>query len=289
MPRLASPPHNVTRGLGPLLIGVLLNTMLYGILIVQAFLYYSRYTSQANFEIVFIKVLYLFIVETANWTTKYRANDNPAKPQALSISPFMLRLGKNSIVFLCNAEGLLSPDAVDAILTVAISLPVQLFIAWRIRVLTHSSIMPVIITILALVAFAGGLAMTTMVSLHPDFASFYRLRPAAITWLVSSAACDITLTVSLVFSLWTRKSNVMNVITESTDSYVVKIFQANVVSTDSYLNKLIRLTVQTGVITATAALLDMILVLAVPDHPYNFVVDLTLSKLYTISLITSSG
>jgi hypothetical protein len=65
----------------------------------------------------------------------------------------VLRLGKNSIVFLCNAEGLLSPDAVDAILTVAISLPVQLFIAWRIRVLTHSSIMPVIIAILALVAF----------------------------------------------------------------------------------------------------------------------------------------
>ncbi|KAJ7726458.1 hypothetical protein B0H14DRAFT_2641084 [Mycena olivaceomarginata] len=229
MPRLASPPHNVTRGLGPLLIGVLLNTMLYGILIVQAFLYYSRYTRSYTFS----------IVETANWTTKYRANDNPAKPQALSISPFMLRLGKNSIVFLCNAEGLLSPDAVDAILTVAISLPVQLFIAWRIRVLTHSSIMPVIITILALVAFAGGLAMTTMVSLHPDFASF------------------------IVY--WTRKSNVMNVITESTDSYVVKIFQANVVSTDSYLNKLIRLTVQTGVITATAALLDMILVLAVPQ------------------------
>lgn len=32
----------------------------------------------------------------------------------------------------------------------------------------------------------------------------------------------------------------MSVITESTDSYVVKIFQANVVSTDSYVNKLIR-------------------------------------------------
>ncbi|KAJ7362716.1 hypothetical protein DFH08DRAFT_950950 [Mycena albidolilacea] len=244
MPRLASPPHNVTRGLGPLLIGVLLNTMLYGILIVQAFLYYSRYTSDRPW--FRYPVLYLFIVETANWTTKYRADDNPAKPQALSISPFMLRL--------------------DAILTVAISLPVQLFIAWRIRVLTHSSIMPVIIVILALVAFGGRLTMTTMVSLHPDFASFYRLRPAAITWLVSSATCDITLTVSLVFSVWTRKSNVMNVITESTDSYVVKISKANVVSTNNYLNKLIRLTVQTGVITATAALLDMILVLAVPDH-----------------------
>ncbi|KAF7358205.1 hypothetical protein MVEN_00869000 [Mycena venus] len=235
---------------GPFLIGVLLNTMLYGVMIVQAFLYYSRY--KADRPWFRYLVLYLVIAETANWVCDVGLIYEPlilrwGNPEALVISPILLRA--------------------DAVLTVLISTPIQAFIAWRIHVVTRSYILPGMILLLAVVSLGGGIATTTIVTLHPAFASFGNFRAEVVTWLVSSTACDVLLTASLVYSLWIRKTNV--------------------ISTDSYINKIIRLTVQTGLITAAAALLDMILFLTIPNSSLNFMFDFPLSKLYTNALIST--
>jgi len=241
---------DVTLLFGPMLIGVLMNTMLYGVMIVQAFLYHSRYKADRSWFRYL--VLYLVIVETANWVCDVGLIYEPliiryGTPEALLVSPVLLRA--------------------DAVLTVLISTPIQFFIAWRIHVVTRSYVLPGIILILAIVSFGGGIATTTVVSLHPDYASFGDFHAEVITWLVSSTACDVLLTASLVYSLWSRKTNI--------------------ISTDSYINKLIRLSVQTGFITAAAALLDMILYLTVPNSSLNFMFDFPLSKLYTNALIST--
>ncbi|KAJ7925589.1 hypothetical protein B0H13DRAFT_2314387 [Mycena leptocephala] len=250
MSTLAAGPPDITLFFGPMLLGVILNTLLYGILLVQAFMYYNRYKNDRPWFRYL--VFYLVILETVNWVCDIGLIYEPliiryGKPEALITSPLMLR--------------------VDAVLTVLISTPIQLFIAWRVRVVTRSWVSPVIISILAIISFGGGIATTTVVSIHPDFASFSSFHPEVITWLVSSTACDVFLTASLVRSLWTRKTNV--------------------ISTDSYINKIIRLTVQTGFITATAAFLDMLFFIVFPQTTFNFMIDFGLSKLYTNALIST--
>ncbi|KAJ6566035.1 hypothetical protein B0H19DRAFT_1257325 [Mycena capillaripes] len=255
---------DVTLFFGPMLLGVLLNTLLYGvsdfhdvsmlidsflaqIMLVQAYLYYARDRTWFRYL-----VLYLTVIETVDWVCDVGLIYEPliiryATPEALLVSPVMLR--------------------VDAVLTVLVSTPIQLFIGWRIQVVTNSYIFPVIICILAIISFGGGIATTTIVSLHPDFSSFPTFHPEVVTWLVSSAACDIILTASLVYSLWTRKTNMP--------------------STDTYINKIIRLTVQTGLITAAGAFLDMLFFLVRPNTTFNFLIDFALSKLYTNALIST--
>jgi len=216
----------------------------------QAFLYYTRYLSDRPWFRYL--VLYLVLTETANWVCDVGLIYEPliiryATPEALLVSPILLRA--------------------DAVLTVLISTPIQLFIAWRVRVLTNSLILPSMIGALAIVSFGGGISVTTIVTLHPPFADFPQFHPEVITWLVSSAACDVVLTSSLVYSLRMRKTSI--------------------VSTDPYINKIIRLTIQTGLITTTAALLDMILYITLSKTTLNFIFDFPLSKLYSNSLIST--
>jgi hypothetical protein len=104
---------------------------------------------------------------------------------------------------------------------VLISTPVQLFIAWRIRVVTRSYVLPGFIALLAIISFGalslylynlyslltrddcpgGGLATSLIVSLFPASEKITKFRTEIIIWLVSSTVCDVVLTVSLVASL----------------------------------------------------------------------------------------
>ncbi|KAJ7032187.1 hypothetical protein C8F04DRAFT_1108098 [Mycena alexandri] len=250
VPTVIPAAPDVTLLFGPMLLGVSLNTLLFGVMLVQATMYYQRYKSDRTWFRYL--VLYLVVVETANWICDMGLIYEPlilryGTPLALEFSPVMLRA--------------------DGILTVLVSTPIQLFIAWRVHVVTRSRILPVIICILAVVSFGGGIATTTVVSLHPKLASFPDFHPEIITWLVASAACDVFLTVSLVYSLWIRKTHIK--------------------STDSYINKVIRLTVQTGTITAAGALLDMLFTFFFPATTLSFIIDFPLSKLYSICLIST--
>ncbi|KAJ7450499.1 hypothetical protein B0H11DRAFT_1657352, partial [Mycena galericulata] len=167
-------------------------------------------------------VLYLVIMETANWVCDV----------GLIFEPLIIRYGGYSFNCPYIHGGVISHK-------VLVSTPIQLFVAWRVRVVARSRVLPCIISIFAIVSLGGGIAVTTITVLRPRFAQFNEFHPEVITWLVSSAACDVFLTSSLVYSLWIRKTKL--------------------VSPDSYLNKIIRLSVQTGLITAPGSLLDMIL------------------------------
>ncbi|KAJ7185066.1 hypothetical protein C8R46DRAFT_1065810 [Mycena filopes] len=246
----SSPLPDVTLLFGPMLLGVLFNTLLYGIMLVQVLLYYNRYTNDRPWFRYL--VLYLVVVETVDLVCDVGIIWEPlilhyGRPEALLVAPVMLRA--------------------DAVLTVLISTPTQLFIAWRIYAVTRSFLLPTIIALLSLLSFGGGVAVTAVVTAHPKFADFPQFQTEVITWLVSSTVCDITLTAALVRSLWTRKTRNG--------------------STDSYITKMIRLTVQTGSITAVGALLDVIFFLALPHTAFNFMVDFPLSKLYTNALIST--
>ncbi|KAJ6561257.1 hypothetical protein B0H10DRAFT_1154899 [Mycena sp. CBHHK59/15] len=154
----------------------------------------------------------------------------------------------------------------DAISIVMVSTPVQLFTAWRISVITGSIVPTLLISVLSIASFGGGLLVTVFVSIRTEFAQFQSFRGAVVLWLVCSAVCDVFITGMLTYSLYTRKTGL---------------------AVDGQINRIIRLTVQTGAITALAALADVLLFLAFPDTTLQFIPDFPLSKLYTIALVST--
>ncbi|KAF8469352.1 hypothetical protein JB92DRAFT_3149996 [Gautieria morchelliformis] len=263
------PRHSVQLLFGPLLIGAFFSTILYGVVVVQvriplqsfvrvinsmgfgqAFIYYQTYKRDATWIRYF--VLYLFICKTLATGFDIGMMYEPlvlryATPRATTIFPIMLKP--------------------VPIVTVFISTPVQLFVCWRIKRLSGSRLLPTIICALALSAFAGGISTTVAASIFHKFADERRYGGEIITWLVSSAAADICIMGSLVWSLHKRRTGYS--------------------ATDDLLNKLIRLTLQTGAITAISATLDVVSFFAAPDTAGNFIWDFSLSKLYTNALLST--
>lgn len=103
----------------------------------------------------------------------------------------------------------------------AISTAVQLYVAWRIERLTEAYLFPILISVLSLVSLGeifnpsflrrprlnsmlgGGISVTYLVASHDDFAFALspKFRPFVITWLSSSAACDVIMSAVLIYSL----------------------------------------------------------------------------------------
>ncbi|KAJ7081958.1 hypothetical protein C8R44DRAFT_894930 [Mycena epipterygia] len=249
-----SGPPNVELLFGPMLIGVLLNTTLYGVLLVQMLMYYQRYRRDRTWFRCL--ALYLLIAETVNVVFNIGLIYEPlifryGTAKALEISPLLLR-----------------PEAA---VTKNVSgrdiYPVQLFVAWRVKMLTESYFFPFLIALSSLISLGGGLSVTIMVTLHSAYADFASFHPFVITWLSSTAACDVILSGALIYSLYTRKSGVS--------------------TTDRYVDRIISLTVQTGSITAITALLDLFVFLFSPGTTLQFIWDFPLSKLYTNALLST--
>jgi len=233
---------------GPMLIGVLLNTLLYGALVTQMLAYYQRFTNDSPFTRYLI--LYLFIVETANLVIEC----------GIIYEPLIIRYGTKAAV---TVSPKLLPG--DSILISIVSAPIQLFAAWRISVITGSFILPGIIALVSIGSFAAGINMSIKVFLNPEFQEFGSFIAAATVWLALSAVCDVVIAVGMTYALYTRKTGFSTV--------------------DGQINRIIRLTLETGSLTAIAALLDVTLFLVFPQTSMNFIVDFPLSSLYACSVL----
>lgn len=241
---------NVQSLFGPFLIGAFINIFLYGILVIQSFFYFRAYRGDPARLRYF--VLFLVFCDTVNSIFDIGVIYEPlvlryGTPRALERVPIML--------------------PVAPLLTVIISASVQSFICWRIRVITKSWIIPSFICIFIFSAFAGGVATCITGSIFNKFSQFNKLDPAVITWLGSSAVADISITISLVVSLTKRRTS-----NEKTNDAI---------------DRIIRLTIHTGAVTAIFATLDVVLFVAIPDSTFNFVFDFALTKLYTNSLLST--
>ncbi|KAJ8698807.1 hypothetical protein PTI98_005475 [Pleurotus ostreatus] len=238
---------------GPMLLGVFFNTILYGILVVQIFNYFQVY-KRSDKPLIRYLVIYLLVLETFGTACVIH----------MMYEVFVMPMGAP------KPPGPPKPPTMlpaDAITTVLISTPVQLFLAWRISVLTSSKIVAIFISLLAITSLGGGIAMSALVILNPDFSRFETFYPATGTWLGSSALADVIISTALVMTL-RRKRTGMQV-------------------TDNIINKIMTFTIQTGFVTAVFAIADVVLALTLRDSGFNFIPDFMLSKLYSNTLIAS--
>ncbi|KAF9000864.1 hypothetical protein BDQ17DRAFT_1359107 [Cyathus striatus] len=241
---------NVKLSYGPMLIGVFINMILYGILIVQTYSYYQTYKKDAAW--IKYLVMYLFIIESVNTGCDIAMMYQPliaefGQPDATKFFPTMF--------------------AAEPIAIVMVSTPIQLFFAWRIKLLTKNNYLPVIIALFAIISLAGGVWTTAKIVIIKQFIRKPELHEPALLWFLAACISDIMITVVLVVTLSKRRTG----------------FE----TTDDAISKIIRMTVQTGMLTALFAVGDVVFFMTLPHTALNFLWDLALSKLYSNCLLST--
>ncbi|KAH6909976.1 hypothetical protein BKA70DRAFT_1057668, partial [Coprinopsis sp. MPI-PUGE-AT-0042] len=240
---------------GYMLTGVIINVTLLGVMIAQCYIYYTTYKRDRAWIKLF--AAFLFLADVANSVVIY----------AYIYRVLVLGFGDFENLFVADWVFAAGPAT-----TTIIGLSVQLFFAWRIRILTQqwwrvSWILVGVVCATSVTSAVAGLVTSWNVSRYPRFDQFQKTRNVVSTWLASSAACDALITASLVTALKTHKTGSRR--------------------SDFIVDRIIRLTVQTGMITMIVAVIDMILFLVSLTCSRHLVFLYTLSKLYTNSLLSS--
>ncbi|KIJ64623.1 hypothetical protein HYDPIDRAFT_28558 [Hydnomerulius pinastri MD-312] len=234
---------------GPFLIGVIFNIVLYGIMMTQTYLYYTTYKSDRLWMKLF--VAFLFIADTLN-------------------SVFDLVYIYDSLVnhfgdaeFLTNATWVFGTDPA---MTGIIGGSVQLFFAWRVHVVSRNIFAVSAVVLSAVTGMLASLGTSIGVGIVPQFVQFQKFQVVVIIWLASATIADVIISMSLVWHLSHHKTG----------------FAA----TDDVINRIIRLTVQTGMITAIWAVVDLVCYLTITTG-IHLIFNVPLAKLYTNSLMSS--
>jgi len=237
------------RANGAIFIGVIFNVVLYGIMITQTYLYFNVYKRDKIWMKLFVATL--FICDTLNC--------------AFDITFVYIPLVRDygNVSALSYATWVFSTDPA---LTAIIALMVQMFFAWRVKVLTNNWPSVIFIAFCSVCQWCGGIGTAIACGIIPEFVHFQKFQVIVIIWLAFSAVADTSITLALVWHL--RKH------------------RTGFTMTDDIVNKIIRMTVQTGMITAVCAIIDLIAFLAIPSG-LHLVFNLPLSKLYTNSLMSS--
>jgi len=150
-----------------------------------------------------------------------------------------------------------------------IAMAVHSFFCWRIWALGKNVILPAIIVAISLAQCVSPFYTGVQSSLIADFSKLKNLTSYIIIWLGGSALCDTMIAVSMT-------------------TFLVRASQSTrFQDTNTALNKLITLTIETGMITAFATMLEMILLLVYQHNNMHFIVCIALAKLYTNTLLAT--
>ncbi|TFK32878.1 hypothetical protein BDQ12DRAFT_658668, partial [Crucibulum laeve] len=241
---------------GPLIVGYLLNWGLFGVISVQVYLYYLAFPNDKTF----VKVLVYGV--------------------------FCLELLQSIVIardsFVTFASGFGDPNALISfhlgwltmpLMSAIVGCTVQLFYSFRIRVLSRSKVLPLVIVILALTQCGAGIACS-IISYNLGDLTKLTTAPMFITQGIRNGAsviCDIIITLSMWFSLTSMS--------DTTSGVSMK-------STEARLTRIIKLSVATGSLTAFFAVLDLGLYFGLQKEGSYFVIPcVSLGKLYSNSMM----
>ncbi|KAJ8094085.1 hypothetical protein PM082_023293 [Marasmius tenuissimus] len=138
----------------------------------------------------------------------------------------------------------------------------------------RSVIPQLIITAMSIVSTVGAvwLASGVITVAGTNFLQSTTIRDASYVWLISSSVTDVTITLCIIFVYVKRARN-----NRASGRSVA----------DSQVSRVLKLSIESGTITALATISDLIVFLSVHTGPYFFIWDFSLSKLYTNSLLAS--
>ncbi|KIM55389.1 hypothetical protein SCLCIDRAFT_1221229 [Scleroderma citrinum Foug A] len=234
---------------GPFFIGVAINILLYGIMITQMYLYYSTYKRDHVWVRFF--VAFLFLADTVNTLFDF----------VYIYQSLVNHFGDSQ--WLATANWVF---ATDPFMTGFISGSVQLFFAWRIYVLTKNRLVVSAVVLLSVASFLGSVGTTVGTLMTPAFVQFQKFEVIVIIWLACAACADVIIATALVLHLRSHKSGIP--------------------ATDDVIDRVIRLTMQTGLVTSLWATVNLVLYLTISSG-LHLLFNVPLAKLYTNSLMSS--
>ncbi|KAG1837489.1 hypothetical protein F4604DRAFT_2000616, partial [Suillus subluteus] len=232
-------------------LGYQFNWGLYGVLATQLYTYH-----QARFQdtrLIKSIVYGLFVIETLQLV------------MATHDSFHTLALGWGNILDLSNVWF----SWFDLpFLTGLTSATIQCFYAWRLYILSKSYVLAITISAIALVQ--GSAAMAEGIQIYisqnvPGTQEDTFKTTAVCVWLGGTALCDIIICCAMFYFLSKSRTG----------------FRA----TDSMLNRLIKITIETGMASAVIAIIELTLFLIFKHNFYHVVPAFMLSKLYSNSFL----
>lgn len=234
--------------LGPIMLSVVANAMLYGTCTIQWYNYFtSRYKDPWYIRSLVIWVTVLYTVHTGSslyllWAFTV---DNFGNYDIFSSVPW--------------------PYPTTAITIVLCSVPIQHFLAWRIRGLSRSWALFCVVSALSLAQGACGFAGGVLANIISNPVDFVRLGGVADAWLSIAVFTDILITLLLLYYLQRSKTGFKK--------------------TDSIISSLIRTAIETAAIGAIFCVVDLVVFTARSDTNLHFFFALPQPGIYTNTLM----
>ncbi|EPS94797.1 hypothetical protein FOMPIDRAFT_1054728 [Fomitopsis schrenkii] len=230
-------------------VATFIGQILFGIVIAQVYIYLTRYQRDPLWVKVFVFVLFICDVCSALFTICwmfYLFISHWGNIEAFSQPTWML--------------------ATDPLILGLMTCATHFFFARRIHIITESMWLSGLICFFGVGTLAGALGGTIEFLRVKSLADLTTLKPIAIVWLLSAAVGDVMITVILSWTLHRKRSGVRR--------------------TDQIVDRIIRVTIQNGFLTAAMAIAALVLYLA-SDIPYHLALSLVLPRMYSNSILSS--
>ncbi|KAJ7631465.1 hypothetical protein B0H17DRAFT_1024009 [Mycena rosella] len=242
--------------LGPTILGVIINMFLFGIVFMQAVTYYTSSRYKKDSWAIKGLVSWVLLLDTFHscaviWVV-----------WEYCINHF------GDLVFLGTTPW---PFPTTPIFSACASVPVQIFLAWRVKLLSNS--WPVFGVLSALsvgsgiMAFITGIRAVQALNVFLPVQDFATLIPVVDSWLGLSVICDLSLT--LLLFLYLRRS------------------RTGFAKTDNIITRLTLQSIETASFSTLTSVLDLITFTSLPNTNFHFAFALIAGRIYNNTLLTT--
>ncbi|KAI0267861.1 hypothetical protein BC834DRAFT_62169 [Gloeopeniophorella convolvens] len=246
-------PSNVAQGTAPILLGTLLNWCMYGILLVQVYLY-SYYFPDDRRALKFL-VYFVFIIETVQ--TALTGVD----------IYYWFAKGFGNVLHLNNVYISFADTPITAGF---ITFIIQSFFCYRIWVLENSLWwLATAIEAVSATQAVGGIVGGIKGHINGEFSEAHRAIKFVYVWLIGDAVADILIAASLTYLLLRSRT------------------RGHQFSSNSMLVKLVHLTIETNAASATVAIVSLAVFVGCPNNNYFILPTAVLGKIYSNTLLVT--
>ncbi|OCH90093.1 hypothetical protein OBBRIDRAFT_835299 [Obba rivulosa] len=243
----AAPTIDISRLIGPIALGVVINMFFYGIVVLQ----YAQYQWNRYHDGWLLKLIVngTFILDTTE----------------VAISMYMIwDYGVNHF----NDVGFLGKAPWSFGVVPIFTVPIQHLFAWRIKTVSQSWILFIVISFLSWASGILGLASAIAGLSQSNILQLVRFGPIAEAWLAVTLVCDTVLS-GLLF--WHFSQNT---------SEIKK-------RTDNHISRLIQASVETTIFTAIFVIADLVCFLKWKDTNFHLIFAIPAGRLYTATLYSA--
>ncbi|KAK0214040.1 hypothetical protein IW262DRAFT_1466600 [Armillaria fumosa] len=235
---------------GPLIVAYLLHWGLFGTLSVQLYLYYLAFPKDRKFTKYLVYGIYIIeFVQTMLFT--YDA-----------FAEFGYGFGDIEALTGMHFNWLAIP-----IMSAVVAFVGQVFYAYRIFILSKSQIVPLFVICVSLTSSVAAI-----------IAGAYAFPADSVTELDNRS-------ISIAFGIWCGASALCDIIIAICMTYYLLRSNTGFRRTRILVSKLIRLTIETGTMTAVVVLLNLILFLAFPHQTFYGTTSIIIPKLYANAIL----